>query len=120
MSHLTLISAVLLLPLPACADGSAPARTGLTAPALQTPRTEIPIRLNDPTTGCTFSPTHGYGFQVAFTWNPVADAAHYHLRLHHLGAQDPILDTVVDEPSYLLLQCNAYASKPIASAGSGA
>jgi len=92
----------------ACADGSAPSGTVLEAPALQTPRTEVPIRQNDPATGCSFSPTHGYGFQVAFTWTAVPEAVHYHLLLHHLGSAFPVLDIQVEDPSYLLLQCNAY------------
>jgi len=80
----------------------------LAAPSLQTPGDNEQIRQNDPTTGCAFSPTHGYGFQVAFTWTPVPEAVHYHLLLIHDGAQYPALDTQVDEPSYLMRFCNAY------------
>jgi hypothetical protein len=80
----------------------------LAALSLQTPGENERISQNDPATGCSFSPTHGHGFQVAFTWTPVPEAAHYHLRLLHSGSQYPALDTQVDEPSYLLRFCNAY------------
>jgi hypothetical protein len=92
----------------ACSEHTASPSNQLAAPALQTPRSEVPIRQNDASTGCPFSPTHGYGFQVAFAWEPVPGAAQYHIVLHHTGSQYPVLDAVVDQPSYLLLECNAY------------
>jgi hypothetical protein len=98
----------LALSILACGSSGSPSPTGLAAPSLQTPGDNEQIRQNDPTTGCAFSPTHGYGFQVAFTWTPVPEAVHYHLLLIHDGAQYPALDTQVDEPSYLMRFCNAY------------
>jgi hypothetical protein len=108
MRHARLTALIPLVTVLACSDGNAPAATGLPAPALQTPRAEVPIRQNDPTTGCGFSPTHGYGFQVSFTWSPVPEAARYHIVLHHVGSEFPVLDEVVDSTAYLLMQCNAY------------
>lgn len=92
----------------ACSESNSPSAVKLAAPALQTPLAEVPIRQNDPTTGCSFSPTHGYGFQVSFSWTPIPDAEQYHIVLHHTGSPFAVLDAVVDDPSYTLLECNAY------------
>lgn len=99
---------ILLATAAACNDSSAPATSALPAPSLQTPLAEAPIRQNDPTIGCDFMADHGYGFQVGFTWNPVPEAAHYHIVLHHTGSEFAVLDAVVDTTAYTLLECNAY------------
>jgi hypothetical protein len=96
------------LSLLACENSAAPDSSGFAAPSLRTPGDNEQIRQNDPSTGCSFSPTHGYGFQIAFSWTPVAEADHYHLRLVHTGAQYPVIDTDVDMTSYLVRVCNAY------------
>lgn len=101
---------VLLSALTSCSSSAgteATSRPG-TAPSLLTPEPGVPIEQNDPTTGCPFSDTHGYGFAVHFTWSAVADAASYHLRLHHLGSQFPAIDTVVSVTELTVLECNAY------------
>ena len=95
------------LSLLACGNSSTP-NSGLASPSLRTPGDNEQIRQNDPSTGCSFSPTHGYGFQVSFTWTTVPEAAHYHLLLQHDGSPYPALDTDVDESRFLLLRCNAY------------
>lgn len=109
---MTVLPRLALLPvalsLLACESSGSPGPSGPAAPSLRTPGDHAQIKQNDASTGCSFSPTHGYGFQVAFSWTPVPEAVHYHLQLMHIGAQYPALDTDVDETSYLLLRCNAY------------
>ena len=92
----------------ACESSVSQGPSGSAAPSLRTPGDHEQIKQNDPATGCSFSPTHGYGFQVAFSWTPVAEADHYHLRLVHTGAQYPVIDTDVNKTSYLVRDCNAY------------
>jgi hypothetical protein len=101
---------VLIGALTACSGDAGTGNTSrpVTAPSLLTPESGVPITQNDATTGCPFSDTHGYGFAVHFTWSPVADAATYHLRLHHLGSQFPVIDTVVSVTELTILECNAY------------
>jgi hypothetical protein len=102
---------LLVAALTGCGSTGTPSGTTaepLGSPALRTPRTEVPIRQNDPATDCPFSATHGYGFQVPFSWSPVTGAVTYHLRMQHRGSLYPALDIVVGDTAFLMLECNAY------------
>lgn len=113
MRTLLLPSLCLLLSMGACSDTSSPSTGKLPAPTLLTPRPDIPIRQNDPTTGCAFSPSHGYGFQIHFSWTAILGATQYHIVSWYPDASIPILDTVVDQPDYVFVSCNAYVVQPL-------
>lgn len=109
MTRAVVAHALLAAGLVACNDSSAPGtHISLGVPQLRTPATGTVIPQNDSTTGCTYSPTHGYGFQIPFRWTAVPGADRYHLKYNHLGASIPALDTIVADTADSEVDCHTY------------
>jgi hypothetical protein len=85
-----------------------PTTPPILSPQLLYPPNNFRVVQNDPTTGCAFWPTAGYGFWDTFSWTSVPGAVGYHLYLSHSMAPNPAIDETVLSTSYSKADCGSY------------
>jgi hypothetical protein len=81
------------------------------APLLLTPVSNAQIPQNDSSNGCSLNPNaprRGFGYKISFDWANVSGATQYNLVVQHQGATIPLVDVVVSQSSYLLVQCGGF------------
>ena len=79
------------------------------AVTLRKPVANAVIAQNDPTIGCPFSPTFGYGFKIRFGWSPttVPTFSHYHLVVQH-GSSPASIDEDVHQHHFKDVDCASF------------
>ncbi|HEX6008717.1 MAG TPA: hypothetical protein VFZ50_01290 [Actinomycetota bacterium] len=93
-----------------------PAATGVEKAKVRllSPEEGAVVPQNDPSTGCTPTPNAGFGSVIEFAWraNHLKDIAAYQLFVQHPNATFPLVDAVVNETSFTLLNCGAFVIDP--------
>lgn len=88
-------------------------RAGVTVPA-PSPLSPVGGQLipqNNPSIGCPFHPTRGFGHRIMFDWTDArasAGIAGYELVARRQGAILPIVNTFVVESEFTFTSCNAF------------
>jgi hypothetical protein len=85
---------------------------GLPVPLLLRPERDAVITQNDPSTGCAFLPTRGYGFQIIFEWTAVtapAGVSGYELFVIGPNATIPLVNRLVNASLFHLVSCGFVA-----------
>jgi len=85
------------------------------APTLVAPIGDQAISQNDPTIGCPFHPTRGYGFRILFDWTDSSSDVKiegYTVFAEHEGATFPLVNTFVPDSQFVFKRCNSFVSDP--------
>jgi hypothetical protein len=83
------------------------------APHLVSPKQNAKIQQNNPSIGCPFDPTYGYGDQIYFDWTPSLDRDgidHYDLLVQQKSAKYPLINTSTTASNYLFTECNGFVA----------
>jgi hypothetical protein len=80
-------------------------------PVLLTPIGNASIQQNDPTIGCPFYPSRGYGFRIFFDWTDSSSQvgiAGYEIFAERESALVPIVDAFVTDSQLTVVSCNTF------------
>ena len=99
----------------AASDAGKATATRPSTPQLVSPNASQAIRQNDPTIGCSFDPSGGYGFRILFDWTDSSSDVGieaYEVFAEYRTATNPIVNASVIDSDFSLTRCNAFVPDP--------